>query len=409
MLGAKSLLTGLALGAGAMYFCDASQGARRRKLLADQCNHLLHACLHDFDVAWRDLKNRSQGVAAGARRLADFSEVPDELIVERVRAQLGHDASHARDIEVQAQQGHVVLRGSVSPDELFGLLRGIGAVSGVRTVADELTLASHGGNGSSRPNRLAGPQGMIDGSLAPSTKLLVGGTGAFLLANCLAARRRTLIDVALGTLGFGMLARSLTLSSQGGASNWQRVEFHKTLTIHAPIEKVFGFLTHPENWPSITNRIRNLRWLSDDAFAKDIALPGMNLYCSERIACVQENECFITDSLPDSWLAYRKELHFEPVDENTRLHLKFSYSPPAGAVGHAAASIFGLDAKSFFDDFLMRAKNYLETGLQPHDVARFHSRYGRVDAGPNVPPHEGGPQERDPEFRAESGPSMLIE
>lgn len=401
MLRANSLCTGLTLGAGAMYFFDAAQGARRRKLLADQCNHLLHACVHDFDVAWRDLKNRAQGTAAAARRLVDFGEVPDEVIVQRVRAQLGHCVSHPRNVDAQSHAGHVVLRGHVSGSELFCLLRSVSAVPGVRTVTDELTLENEDENGSARRRLAPAPWDFVSGQWAPSTKLLVGGTGAFLLANCLTARRRSLTDVVLGTLGFGMLMRSLSPGGQGVGSSWQSVEFHKTITIHAPMDKVFGFLTHPENWLLITNKIRNLRWHSDDAFAKDIGLPGMNLYCSERIACVKENECFVTDSLPDSFLAYHKELHFEPAGENTRLHLKFNYRPPAGALGHAAAAMFGLDAKSFFDDFLMRAKNYLETGMQPHDVAKHHHRNREpVDAGPNVPPHELAPDEREPLFSA---------
>jgi len=411
MLRANSLLSGLALGAGAMYFFDASQGARRRKLLADQCEHLVRACAHDFDVAWRDLQNRSLGTAAAARRLVDFGEVPDELIVQRVRAQLGHHSSHARSIEVQSSNGHVVLRGPVSQGELFCLLRAVSATPGVRTVSDELTLQHQDGDGAAAATQpRQGPRGFVSSAWTPATKLLVGGTGAFLLTNCLTARRRTLTDVVLGTLGFGMLARSLARSNCGTANSWQRVEFHKTLTIAAPIEQVFGFLTRPENWLRITNKIRNLRWHGEDAFAKDVAIAGVNLYCSERIACIKENECFVTDSLPDSLLAYHKELSFEKAgNDQTRLHLKFSYSPPGGAIGHAAASIFGVDAKSFFDDFLMRAKNFLETGRQPHDVALAQHRSGEsVDAGPNVPPHPS-PDTREPLFPPVAEASLLLE
>ena len=411
MLRANSLLTGLAMGAGAMYFFDAAQGARRRKLLADQCNHLLHACMHDLDVAWRDLQNRSQGTAAAARRLVDFSEIPDEVIVQRVRAQLGHHCAHARAIEVQSHDGHVALRGPVSSDELFGLLRAVSATPGVRTVSDELTLQNDGNGATSHGAQPSSSWNLVSRPWAPATKLLVGGTGAFLLANCLTARRRTLTDVVLGTLGFGMLARSFAPSNRGEANSWQCVEFHKTLTIAAPPEKVFGFLTRPENWLRITNKIRNLRWHGEDAFAKDIALAGINLTCSERISCLKENECFMTDSLPDSMISYHKELHFEKAgDDHTRLHLKFSYSPPAGAIGHAAASMFGLDAKSFFDDFLMRAKNFLETGMQPHDVARAQYRRGdAIDAGPNIPPHPSPPGERGPLFPPVAEASLLLE
>jgi hypothetical protein len=118
----------------------------------------------------------------------------------------------------------------------------------------------------------------------------------------------------------------------------------------------------------------------------------------------------MTESLPDSMLAYQKELSFEKAgNDQTRLHLKFSYSPPAGVIGHAAASMFGVDAKSFFDDFLMRAKNFLETGSQPHDVALArHGNGGSADAGPNVPPHRS-PDEREPLFPPVAEASLLLE
>ncbi len=59
----------------------------------------------------------------------------------------------------------------------------------------------------------------------------------------------------------------------------------------------------------------------------------------------------------------------------------------------------GLDAKSFFDDFLMRAKTYLETGLQPHDVAK--QMYGSRTAAPS---QNGGSKEQQPET-VNHGPS----
>jgi uncharacterized membrane protein len=46
-----------------------------------------------------------------------------------------------------------------------------------------------------------------------------------------------------------------------------------------------------------------------------------------------------------------------------------SYTPPAGALGHAVARIFGADPKSELNDDLMRMKVFLETGRRAHDAA----------------------------------------
>jgi uncharacterized membrane protein len=50
-----------------------------------------------------------------------------------------------------------------------------------------------------------------------------------------------------------------------------------------------------------------------------------------------------------------------------------TYSPPAGAIGHAAAKILRADPKKEMDDDLARAKTFLETGRPPHDAAKASS------------------------------------
>jgi uncharacterized membrane protein len=39
-----------------------------------------------------------------------------------------------------------------------------------------------------------------------------------------------------------------------------------------------------------------------------------------------------------------------------------SYNPPAGALGHAVATLFGSDPKSAMNEDLVRLKSLLETG-----------------------------------------------
>jgi uncharacterized membrane protein len=46
-----------------------------------------------------------------------------------------------------------------------------------------------------------------------------------------------------------------------------------------------------------------------------------------------------------------------------------SYNPPAGAIGHAIATLLGTDPKSEMDEDLMRVKSYIETGHIPRDSA----------------------------------------
>ena len=56
-------------------------------------------------------------------------------------------------------------------------------------------------------------------------------------------------------------------------------------------------------------------------------------------------------------------IRFEPrADDSTRVHIRLSYNPPVGAIGHAIATLFGADPKSQMDADLVRLKSLIEAG-----------------------------------------------
>jgi uncharacterized membrane protein len=76
-------------------------------------------------------------------------------------------------------------------------------------------------------------------------------------------------------------------------------------------------------------------------------------------------------STPDSEVKHAGEVRFAPTDDGaTRINICMCYQPPAGALGHAVAAIFGADPKSEMDADLMRMKSMIETGRAPHDAAQ---------------------------------------
>jgi uncharacterized membrane protein len=84
-------------------------------------------------------------------------------------------------------------------------------------------------------------------------------------------------------------------------------------------------------------------------------------------------------SAPGSTVEQKGVVRFRPDgDEKTVVDVRLSYYPPAGAIGHAIASLFGADPKSEMDEDLMRMKSFIETGHQPHDAAEKQMR--RVSA-----------------------------
>lgn len=206
---ARALLTGLGVGAGWMYFFDPQSGRRRRAILRDQVVAGLNERACWFDKALRDAGHRAQGTVAEFQGMFDRSIVSDQQLVERVRACLGHVASHPRLVEVHASEGHLTLAGHAPADEIETICACAASVRGVRSVDNQLDSdlgpdATHDGQ---PRRRVQPPLDMMRETWAPSTRLIAGGLGTALMFNCLA--RRTPGAVFMGTLGFGLFVRAV--------------------------------------------------------------------------------------------------------------------------------------------------------------------------------------------------------
>ena len=73
-------------------------------------------------------------------------EVPDDILVERVRVQLERPVSHPNAVDVRAQDGCVILAGPILADELDELVRQVASIGGVRSIRSELDLHDEPGN-----------------------------------------------------------------------------------------------------------------------------------------------------------------------------------------------------------------------------------------------------------------------
>ena len=136
-------LGGLGLGAGLMYLLDPERGKHRRDAIRDKCVNAYHQTgqtFEDIGGTFRDLGNRSYGILTEATALFRGEEIDDETLVERVRSQIGHSVSNASSIEVTANDGEVVLSGSVLSDELESLLSRAFKVRGVKDIQNNLKV-----------------------------------------------------------------------------------------------------------------------------------------------------------------------------------------------------------------------------------------------------------------------------
>lgn len=129
---------GLASGAAGMWLLETRRGAARRAWLRDQVLSKARHSLITLRKDALDVRNRLRGRLYELRRRNE--RVDDDLLVERVRAQLGRPVSHSGLVEVHAIQGRVVLEGAVLASELQELVNRVSHIRGVGSVESRLQL-----------------------------------------------------------------------------------------------------------------------------------------------------------------------------------------------------------------------------------------------------------------------------
>ena len=377
MKGKLLLFGGIGLGAGLMYALDPDRGKRRRARLRDKAAHAMNRASDDLSKASRDMSNRARGLVAEARTLFKSEQVFDDVLAARVRSRLGRAVSHPHALEVQASEGRVTLRGPVLAREVDRLLCRVSRVRGVREVENQLEVHEQAGD-------VPGLQGgrerkdvrfdLLKPNWSPATRLVVSaGGGALALYG---ARRRGVLGSALNALGFSALTRGLTnIESKrliGVGDGRHAVEIQKTISINAPIERVFEFWSHPENFPQFMSHVREVEDLGDARYRWKVDGPaGVPVEWEAVVTQIAPKEVLAWKSVEGSTVEQSGVTRFrQNADGSTRLDIKMSYNPPAGYVGHTVAELFGRDPKSEMDDDLMRMKTFLETGVRAHDAAQ---------------------------------------
>jgi hypothetical protein len=130
----------LLAGAAAMYYADPDRGVRRRSLLRDRFVRWGHVSSGRLVKLSRDYTHRGQGLLARlVARLYD-GPVDDEILVERVRSQIGHLITRPHAVEVRAERGRVTLKGFVPAEEADALLDCAARVRGVRALDHQLRI-----------------------------------------------------------------------------------------------------------------------------------------------------------------------------------------------------------------------------------------------------------------------------
>jgi uncharacterized membrane protein len=358
--------SGTGLGAALAYLLDAQQGKRRRALARDQLIHIMHQAGDAVEPTARDLRNRAVGVLAESRLKLLGGDVPHNVLVGRVRSQMGRHVSHPGSIGVSADdEGHVILRGDILAHELDGLIKAVARTPGVAEVRNELTSHKQPGN---IPGLQGGkvPPAKMPAVWPPTTRLLAGTSGSLMMVA--GTGRGGALGTFLNLIGMGLLVRAVSnkqMKQLVGVDVGRRaVDVQKTINVSAPVEEVYAFWSDFENFPKFMTHIREVQNLDNGRSHWVVIGPGgVSVNWDAVITRQEENKLLSWRSEPGATVASAGTVHFTANAEGgTQVQVQMSYNPPVGAIGHSVAALLGSDPKAKMDEDLVRFKTLIETG-----------------------------------------------
>jgi hypothetical protein len=212
----EALIGSVAGGMGAalaLYVLDPISGRGRRAHARDKWVKARHLAHETVTTTRKDVSNRLHGLEAEVKARLKHEEVGDDVLLERVRAALGHCVTHPGPIQVEVHDGMVTLRGPILAGELPHALARIRAVRGVRQLRNLLRAYEEPGH---TPELQGGGEEarLLSRSWSPAARLLAGLGGTGLLVRALAGDG----GVLTGTAGALLLGRAAIGRVRGRAT-----------------------------------------------------------------------------------------------------------------------------------------------------------------------------------------------
>lgn len=153
-----SLVGGAAIGAGLMYILDPNRGRARRSMLRERGIRAVHIAQREANKQLRNAGNhlvgRMREIKSSVRHRS--SDISDDIVLDRVRAQLGRDIRHMRMLDFTVQDGCVIVAGPALRGEAEKIRRRLRKTRGVRDCDVRVAEVSQG-----EMERLAGGRGFV--------------------------------------------------------------------------------------------------------------------------------------------------------------------------------------------------------------------------------------------------------
>jgi uncharacterized membrane protein len=331
-------LGGAAAGALLMYLLDPDRGSARRAEASD---------------AVRGARKQGSGVLGNV-----WDRISDRVsgVVENASDTAGRLAGSAKPDGAAEAMGDTMSRVARRATEAISLA--------TDTAGQAADVAG------SRMKRMLGDGG---GEWTPAVRgsAMVGGG----LLGLYALMRRSPLSMALGVAGLAMLARGAAnqplTGMLSGRGMGQTIDLEKTIYIDASPDEVYDLWANYENFPRFMSHVVEVRDLGRGRSHWVVRGPaGSEFEWDSKLTEKSRPNRLAWRSEPGAEIGHSGSVQFEPQRGGTRVTVRMSYSPPAGAIGHGIATLLGADPKRQMDDDLARMKSIIERGAVPSEAAR---------------------------------------
>ncbi|MBZ2209474.1 SRPBCC family protein [Massilia soli] len=201
-----------------------------------------------------------------------------------------------------------------------------------------------------------------------------GALGLYALAS------RSPLALLAGLAGLTLLTR--------GASNrpirqlvggrHRMVDVTRTIHIDASPDKVYELWSNYENFPLFMSNVVEVRDLGNRRSHWVVRGPAGSEFQFNSVLTEQSRPRRLAwRSEPGADIEQSGSVEFQSSRGGTRVTVRMSYVPPAGALGHGLAAMIGSDPESRMEQDLARMKTVIERGAIPSSAAREGGSHGR--------------------------------
>lgn len=233
--------------------------------------------------------------------------------------------------------------------------------------------ASHAASHAIEP-LLQASRGPWSGSTRSAAVVGGGALGLYALAS------RSPLAILAGLAGLTLLTRGASNQplSQLVGGRHRIIDVTRSIHIDASPDKVYELWSNYENFPHFMSNVIEVRDLGNRRSHWVVRGPAGTEFRFDSVLTEQSRPRRLAwRSEPGAEIEQSGSVEFQPSRGGTRVTVRMSYVPPAGAIGHGLAAMIGSDPERKMEEDLGRMKAFIERGAIPSNAAREGGSHGR--------------------------------